>query len=136
MGQKPPKRRKPNKRRQVPKALPGNTGDFHKLVVVGNAPFREVLVYPETTRKIGLGHPEVPIGMPFMDDAIENAIVTIPELQKSHGKTYVIVDRDTTDHGGQPLRVAVSMVANTAPPSARLASAYFANTEPEGDDDE
>jgi len=101
--------------------------------VVGNAPFRQVLIYPETTRKVGLGHPEVPIGMPFIDDAIENAIVNIPELQKSHGTTYVIVDRDSTDHLGQPLRVSVSMYRETN--SARWTSAYFANTETEDDDE-
>lgn len=119
-----------------PKKLPPSntdTNDYKVLSVVGNAPFRQVLLYPETVRKVGLGHPEVPIGMPFMDDAIENAIVTVPELQKSHGNTYVIVDRKTTDHGGLPMRVSVSMYKDTD--SARWTSTYFAEIEAEDDDE-
>lgn len=84
-----------------------------------------VRLYEETITKVKTGHPEVPITLPSMEDAVENAVKNPTHVEKSYSNSYVYVDANSTNVSGDPMRVPVKVVSGT---SARVKSIYFAST--------
>lgn len=95
-----------------------------RTTVISNV--TEVHIYPETIQKIKEGHPEVPVELPSVEAAIENAIVNPTHVEKSYNRSYVFVDASSTNWSGDPLRVPVKVVGDEESTSSRLKSAYFA----------
>lgn len=86
---------------------------------------KEIRLYPETIDHINEQHPEVPVHLPLMVDAIENTIVNPTHIESSHSNAYVFVDTGSTNGSGDPLRVPVKIVGDY---SARVRTAYFASS--------
>jgi hypothetical protein len=85
----------------------------------------EVRLYQDTVEKIKDRHPEVPIELPSIMEAVGKAVISPTHIEQSHSGTYVYVDRESTNAAGDPLRVPVKPVIGT---SCRVQSAYFAST--------
>jgi hypothetical protein len=85
----------------------------------------EVRLYDETVDKIRRNHPEVPIELPSLHAAVENAIIQPTHVESSHEGSYVFVDSETTNRSGDPLRVPVKPLGSG---SGRVRTAYFAST--------
>jgi hypothetical protein len=85
----------------------------------------EVRFYDETVEKIRLGHPEVPIALPSMHEAIAKAVKDPTQVEQSRLDAFVFVDATTTNASGDPLKVPVKVVEDT---SGRVSTAYFGST--------
>lgn len=88
--------------------------------------FTEVRLYDETVEHVREGHPEVPLELPCVQTAVENAISNPTHVENSHANSVVFVDAHTTNRSGDPLRVPVKGIADTT--SGRVKSVYFAST--------
>jgi hypothetical protein len=86
----------------------------------------EVRWYVETIDHIKERHPEVPIELPSVSEAVTNAIKNPTQVESSHTNSFVYVDAETTNQSGDPLRVPVKIIEGT---SGLLKSAYFATPE-------
>jgi hypothetical protein len=84
-----------------------------------------VRLYEETVEHILEEHPEVPVLLPVVQAAVEQAVVRPTHVEKSYGNSYVFVDQDSTNQAGDPLRVPVKVVGQG---SGRVRTAYFATT--------
>lgn len=89
--------------------------------VIGNV--SEVRFYEETVQHVRENHPEVPIILPCVQNAVENAISSPTHVEASHSNSYVYVDAGTTNASGDPLCVPVKSVHEN---SARVKTVYFA----------
>ena len=83
----------------------------------------EVRLYPETILKVLNYHPEIPVGLPSILEAVEAAIAKPSQIEVSYGASYVFVDFQSTNRSGDPLVVAVKKVGAT---SGRVKTFYFA----------
>jgi len=90
------------------------------------AELTEVRFYAETVDHVRAEHPEVPIELPSITEATEQAISNPTQVEKSYNNSYVFVDAGTTNAGGDPLRVPVKRVSET---SGRVKTVFFASTE-------
>jgi hypothetical protein len=88
----------------------------------------DVLLYEETVAKVVVGHPEVPIELPSMAEAVKKAIINPTRTQQNRARSVVYIDDATTNAGGDPLIVPCRIVEGT---SARVTSIYFASSEKE-----
>jgi hypothetical protein len=84
----------------------------------------EVRFYAETEQHISEEHPEVPVNLPSVHDAIEKAVAAPTHVEQSYANSYVYVDATSTNASGDPLRVPVKVVGTGT--SGRLRTAYFA----------
>ena len=89
---------------------------------------KEVRLYDDTVEHVKDEHPEVPIELPSVRDAIERAVAmpTHVEASRTNPRSVVFVDADSMNKGGDPLRVPVKMVEGTL--SGRVQTAYFGST--------
>jgi hypothetical protein len=102
--------------------------DSYKLIKTNILPaVQEVRFYPETENHIREHHPEVPIELPSIQQAVELAIQRPTHVEVSYGNSYVFVDSGSTNKSGDPLRVPIKMIDSTV--SGRVKSAYFASSE-------
>jgi hypothetical protein len=85
----------------------------------------EVRLYEETIEHIKTSHPEVPIELPSVLNAIENAVKEPSWIEVGQTpNSYVYVDHNSTNKSGDPLRVPVKVVEGT---SGYVKTAFFAN---------
>ena len=88
----------------------------------------EVRLYDETSEHVVASHPEIPAalpGMPMMIEAVAKALREPTLVEPSRPGAYVFVDGETTNHGGDPLRIPVKVVEGT---SAVVKTFYFGTT--------
>jgi hypothetical protein len=92
----------------------------------------QVRLYEETVVHITEEHPEVPILLPSIYEAVKQTIVnpTHIEVSATRANSFVFVDAQTTDAVGGPLRIPVRLVEGT---SGRITTAYFAEVTGERD---
>lgn len=85
----------------------------------------EVRFYDETLDHIQEEHPEVPILLPSIYEAVSKGLIqpTHIEASRTHANSYVFVDATSTNASGDPLRIPVRVVSGT---SGRLTTVLFA----------
>lgn len=99
--------------------------DYKKIETDVIAGLTEVRLYEETLNHIRENHPEVPILLPIIQEALANAIIRPSYVEASYGGSYEFVDQESTNSSGDPLRVPVKPVGDN---SGRIRTAYFAST--------
>jgi hypothetical protein len=87
--------------------------------------FVEIRLYDETIEHVIDEHPEVPIELPSIQEAVTKAVTAPTHVEGSYNNSVVFVDANTTNRSGDPLRVPVKHVRGT---SGRIKSVYFAST--------
>jgi hypothetical protein len=105
------------------------TGSFKVIKTGILSQLTEVRFYDETVDHVKAEHPEIPIELPCVSTAVENAIVNPTHVESSYSNSYIYVDGGTTNASGDPLRVPVKGVSGN---SGRVKTVYFAsgNTTP------
>lgn len=86
---------------------------------------REVRLYDDTLDHIRDHHPEVPIELPSVTEAVGRAVEMPTHVESSGERHFVFVDSKSTNASGDPLRVPVKLVEGT---SGRIQTVYFAQT--------
>ncbi|RVG48074.1 hypothetical protein CN162_12560 [Sinorhizobium meliloti] len=85
----------------------------------------DVRLYEETLNHIKEQHPEVPIELPSLMEALSTAIQAPTHVEASHTNSYVFVDSGSTNASGNPLRIPVKVIEGT---SGLIKTAFFSDT--------
>jgi hypothetical protein len=85
----------------------------------------QVLFYDETLEHIKEEHPEVPIELPSIMEAVTNAVTNPTKIESSYGNSVIFFDQNTTNASGDALIVPVKIVDGT---SGRVKTVYFASS--------
>jgi hypothetical protein len=102
------------------------TFPFKLIRTVVFAGVSEVRFYDETLDHVKKQHPEIPIDLPSIYEAVEQAVIAPTHIEAGHSNSVIFVDANTTNAFGDPLRVPIKIVAGT---SGRIKTLYFASTE-------
>jgi len=86
---------------------------------------KEVRFYDETIAHIEGNHPEVPINLPSLQLAVENAVSQPTHVEESYGNSVVFIDASSTNASGDPLRVPVKIVTEG---TGRVKTVLFASS--------
>lgn len=89
---------------------------------------RTVRIYDSTKEHIKEEHPEVPIELPSLEHAVEQAITDPSHVEKGSEKSYIFVDTSSTNRSGHPFRLPVVVVAD-ADQAGRVATGFFGTKE-------
>ena len=84
-----------------------------------------VRLYEETIADLKTKHPEIPVELPSIRQAVRNAVQNPTHVEQSSGESFVFVDSETTNRSGDPLKVPVKLIEDT---SARVRTVYFASS--------
>ena len=87
----------------------------------------DVRFYPQVLDHIREEHPDVPILLPSLLEALSRTIAnpTHVEISASNASSFVFVDSETTNWSGNAFRIPIRMVEGT---SGRITTAFFADT--------
>lgn len=66
----------------------------------------EVRIYDETIKHVEEEH-QIPVRLPCIQTAVENAIIDPTQIERSYGNSFVYMDTATTNASGDPLRIPV-----------------------------
>jgi len=86
------------------------TFPFKLIRTVVFAGVTEVRFYDETLDHVKKQHPEIPVGLPSIYEAVEQAVVAPTHIEAGHSNSVIFVDANTTNASGDPLRVPVKIV--------------------------
>src|SRR5262249_34669706 len=101
--------------------------DFKVIFTSAIPLITEVRLYEETIEKVRKGHPEVPILLPSISNAVDGAIANPTGYFPSYNNSYVYLDEETTNASGDALHVPCQLIKGTT--SARVRSIYFAEVD-------
>jgi hypothetical protein len=99
--------------------------EYTKIITNVVPELTEVRFYGETVAHIKDEHPEVPIELPCVKEAVTRAVSDPAHVETSHSNSLVFVDGNSTNRSGDPLRVPVKIVGGT---SGRIKTAFFASS--------
>jgi hypothetical protein len=102
------------------------TFPFKLIRTVVFAGVKEVRFYDETLDHVKKQHPEIPIELPSIYEAVEQAVIDPTHIEAGHSNSVIFVDANTTSAFEDPLRVPIKIAEGT---SGRIKTLYFASTE-------
>lgn len=86
---------------------------------------KEVRFYDETVAHVEDNHPEIPINLPSLQIAVENAVSRPTHVEESYGNSVVFIDALSTNASGDPLRVPVKIISEG---TGRIRTVLFASS--------